>query len=149
MQIIIKSLFQKGLTHRSHILWMECIIFLFCFLFDNFCIFAGVVHHFEEHSSVLDQFVRLSDFFDSAFAHHYHFVVVGNRIQSMGDRYDGGVCELRSDDLLDEIIGFHVYVRRCLIQNQYFVLSEEGACHTKQLSLSHRKCLRCIRNISI
>ena len=105
--------------------------------------------HFGEGSVVLNELVRLSDFDDSAPAHHNHLVVVSDGVQSVGDGDDRGVLELGVDALLDEVVGFHVHIRFGFIQDQELVVPKQCLRQAQQLLLPHRKHLGNVGDVGL
>ena len=69
--------------------------------------------------------------------HHDDLVIVGDGIESVGDRQDGCIGESFANAFLDEAVGLHIHVRSGLIQDQEFVVSEKGSRQAKQLLLPH------------
>jgi hypothetical protein len=106
-------------------------------VYDQCGIFASVVHHLEEGSLLLDQLKGGAHFDYSPLLHHDNIVVVGDRIESMGDRDDSCVLELLLDYRLDEVVGLHVHVGSGLIQHNELVSTEQSTCQAQELLLAH------------
>lgn len=111
---------------------------MFCNKLDIFCIFACVVDHVAEHSSLQDQLIRFSHFGDPSSVHHDDFVVVCDRIESMGNGDDGRVLELGLQHVLNQLVCLHVHVGSGFVQHQELVVfPQQGPCKTQKLFLTY------------
>ena len=73
-------------------------------------VFARVLHHPIESPLLSKQLVRVAFLDDSPLTHHQHLIIIGDRVQSVGNCHDCGVSEPFLEDLLDEVVSLHVYV---------------------------------------
>ena len=108
-----------------------------CYLFDDFGVSTSLLNHFSEDAFSLNQFHGTACLYNLTSVHHDDLVVVGDGVESVGDRQDGGVGESFANAFLDEAVGLHIHVRSGLIQDQEFVVSEKGSRQAKQLLLPH------------
>lgn len=69
--------------------------------------------------------------------HYQHFVAVHDRVQTMGDGEHRAIGEFVANGRLNEFICVGIDVGRCLVQNEDFIVAQNGACQTHQLALAH------------
>lgn len=84
-------------------------------------------YHFVKCGLLQDQLIRRAHFHYPSSLHHDDVIIIGNRDQPVSDGYDGGVFEFALQHRLNEIVGFHVHIRRCFVQDQDIVLAQKGS----------------------
>ena len=84
---------------------------------DELSVFACMLHHIVELTLSLQQLPRSALLLYATSFHHDHLVVVSNCVESVGDCYHSCVCELLTNDFLDEGVCLHVDVRSGLIKD--------------------------------
>lgn len=81
---------------------------------------ATLLYHPPKRAFPLHECLRASKLFDQAIADKDNLVEINNCTEPMRDHYQGCICELFAQRLLDQSIGLYIYRAGRLIEKQDF-----------------------------
>lgn len=84
-----------------------------------------------------------------ALLHDDDGVVVGDGVESVGDRDDGAAVELGLECALNEVVRAQVHVRGGLVQHKDPAVAQDRPRQAHQLLLAHGEYLGAARNVGV
>lgn len=106
-----------------------------------------IAHEVSENSErLLEQFIRNIVLFCVAVLHHEHHVRIHDGVQTVSDGQHSAVSELLTNGFLNERVCILIDVRCRFVQQQNFIVPQNGSCETNELSLADREITSTLRH---